>query len=38
MFAAANALFVMGDPAAFQVYYAVLTGQKKAEMLSLTHK
>jgi HEAT repeat protein len=30
VFAATNALFVMGDPAAFQVYYAVLTGQKKS--------
>jgi HEAT repeat protein len=30
VFAAANALFVLGDPAAFQVYYAVLTGQKKS--------
>ena len=30
VFAAANALFVMGDPAAYQVYYAVLTGQRKS--------
>jgi len=30
VFAAANALFVMGDPAAYQIYYAVLTGQKKS--------
>jgi HEAT repeat protein len=30
VFAAANALFAIGDPGAFQVYYAVLTGQKKS--------
>ena len=30
VFAAANALLVLGDPAAFEVYYAVLTGQKKS--------
>lgn len=30
VFAAANALFVMGDPSAYEVYYAVLTGQKKS--------
>jgi HEAT repeat protein len=30
VFAAANALFVLGDPAAYEVYYAVLTGQKKS--------
>ena len=30
VFAASNALFVMGDPSAYQVYYAVLTGQKKS--------
>jgi HEAT repeat protein len=30
VFAAANALFVMGDPDAYSVYYAVLTGQKKS--------
>jgi len=29
VFAAANALSVLGDPAAFEVYYAVLTGKKK---------
>lgn len=30
VFAAANALFVMGDASAYQVYYAVLTGEKKS--------
>lgn len=30
VFAAANALFVMGDPDAYDVYYAVLTGQRKS--------
>ncbi len=30
VFAAANALFVMGDPDAFEVYYAVLTGTRKS--------
>ena len=30
VFAAANALFVLGDPAAYEVYYAVLTGQRKS--------
>jgi HEAT repeat protein len=30
VFAAANALFVMGDPDAYEVFYAVLTGQKKS--------
>ncbi len=30
VFAAANALAVLKDPAAFEVYYAVLTGQKKS--------
>ena len=30
VFAAANALFVLGDPAAFDVYYAVLTGKMKS--------
>lgn len=30
VFAAANALFTMGDPLAYQVYYAVLTGEKKS--------
>jgi len=30
VFAAANALAVLGDPAAYEVYYAVLTGQKKS--------
>ncbi len=30
VFSAANALFVMGDPDAYQVFYAVLTGQKKS--------
>jgi len=30
VFAATNALFVMGDPAAYEVYYAVLTGQRKS--------
>jgi len=29
VFAAANALFVIGDPDAYRVYYAVVTGQKK---------
>ena len=29
VFAAANALFALGDPAAYEVYYAVLTGEKK---------
>lgn len=30
VFAATNALFVMGDPSAYQVYYAILTGQRKS--------
>jgi HEAT repeat protein len=30
VFAATNALFVMGDPDAYRVYYAVLTGEKKS--------
>jgi HEAT repeat protein len=30
VFAAANALFAIGDPEAYQVYYAVLTGEKKS--------
>ncbi|HTS30456.1 MAG TPA: HEAT repeat domain-containing protein [Bryobacteraceae bacterium] len=30
VFAAANALFVLGDPTAYDVYYAVLTGQRKS--------
>jgi HEAT repeat protein len=30
VFAATNALFVMGDPDAFEVYYAVLAGEKKS--------
>jgi len=30
VFAAANALLVLGDPAAYEVYYAVLTGQRKS--------
>ena len=30
VFSAANALFALGDPAAFQVFYAVLTGEKKS--------
>jgi HEAT repeat protein len=30
VFAAANALFVLGDPDAFEVYYAVLAGEKKS--------
>jgi HEAT repeat protein len=30
VFSAANALYVLGDPAAFQVFYAVLTGEKKS--------
>jgi HEAT repeat protein len=30
VFSAANALFVMGDPDAYEVFYAVLTGQKKS--------
>jgi HEAT repeat protein len=30
VFAAANALALLGDPAAYEVYYAVLTGEKKS--------
>ena len=30
VFAAANALLSIGDPGAYQVYYAVLTGEKKS--------
>ena len=30
VFSAANALFELGDPTAFQVFYAVLTGEKKS--------
>ena len=30
VFAAANSLFTLGDPTAYQVYYAVLTGQRKS--------
>jgi len=30
VFAAANALFMIGDPASYEVYYAVLTGQRKS--------
>jgi HEAT repeat protein len=30
VFAATNALFMLGDPAAYQVYFAVLTGEKKS--------
>ena len=30
VFSAANALFMMDDPAAYQVYYAVLLGEKKS--------
>lgn len=30
VFAATNALFLLGDPAAFEVYYAVLAGEKKS--------
>lgn len=30
VFAATNALYVMGDPDAYGVYYAVLTGEKKS--------
>jgi len=30
VFSAANALFLLGDPSAYQVYYAVLTGKTKA--------
>ena len=30
VFAAANALFVLGDPSAFEVYYAVLMGERKS--------
>jgi len=30
VFAAANALLTLGDPAAYEVYYAVLTGQRKS--------
>lgn len=30
VFSATNALFQLGDPAAFQVYYAVLTGERKS--------
>ena len=30
VFAAANALLTLGDPAGYEVYYAVLTGQRKS--------
>ena len=30
VFSATSALFVLGDPGAYQVYYAVLTGQRKS--------
>jgi HEAT repeat protein len=30
VFAAANALYMLSDPAAYQVYYAALTGEKKS--------
>ena len=30
VFSATSALFVLGDPSAYQVYYAVLTGQRKS--------
>jgi HEAT repeat protein len=30
VFASANALFVMGDPSAYQFFYAVLTGERKS--------
>ena len=30
VFSAANALLTLGDPAAYEVYYAVLTGQRKS--------
>lgn len=30
VFAASNALFLIGDPSAFEVYYAVLAGEKKS--------
>jgi HEAT repeat protein len=30
VFSAANSLFLIGDPAAYEVYYAVLTGQRKS--------
>lgn len=30
VFAATNALFLFGDPAAYEVYYAVLSGEKKS--------
>jgi len=30
VFAAANALLALGDPAGYEVYYAVLTGQRKS--------
>jgi HEAT repeat protein len=30
VFAAANALYLLNDPRAYQVYYAVLTGEKKS--------
>jgi HEAT repeat protein len=30
VFAAANSLLVLGDPAAYEIYFAVLTGQKKS--------
>ena len=30
VFAAANSLYILGDPRAYEVYYAVLTGQRKS--------
>ena len=30
VFAAANALYTLGDPAAYEVYYAVLVGERKS--------
>ena len=30
VFSATSALFILGDPSAYQIYYAVLTGQRKS--------
>jgi len=38
VFAATSALFVLHDPAAYEVYYAVLTGEKKSEKVSSNRK
>jgi HEAT repeat protein len=34
VFAAASALYNLGDPAAYEIYYAVLTGERKSERKS----